>query len=88
MTAKTLLRSVTRCSTCRADIVWAVTRSRKRIPLEAEPIVAGNIRVRHGKGALLAEVVGQMRDMFDDTDDGVRYESHFVRCPDASEHRR
>lgn len=84
---KTILRNVTRCSTCRADIIWAVTPGRKRIPIDAEPIAGGNIRLYGGKGAPIARVAEPMADMFDDTDDGVRYQSHFVRCPDAAEHR-
>lgn len=76
------------CRSCGAPIVWAVTEATgARIPIDAEPAPDGNLRVRPGEPPKAA-VVGATIDLLDPEDDGTRYLSHFVTCPNADEHRR
>lgn len=80
---------MTVCRSCHAPIVWATTTTGERIPVDYRPAVGGNIRL----GAhpvtreMKAVVVGATIDLFDPRDDGTRYVSHFVTCPDAGEWR-
>lgn len=76
-----------RCSTCQARVIWATTQNGKRIPINPEPVAGGNIRLSGGDLHPRAAVVDMSRDLFDETDDGARYVSHFVDCPQAAEHR-
>jgi hypothetical protein len=67
---------VSRCRSCDAEIIWAVTPKGKRIPLDAEPAErpAGLFRLE-GENAI--SVAGE-----------PVYLSHFVTCPNAAQHRR
>jgi len=65
---------VTSCESCKAPILWAVTESGKRMPLDAKP----------EKRILLEEdgcqpPVAHVIDV---------YVSHFATCPQAAQHRR
>lgn len=75
------------CSSCRAPIVWTHTTSGERMPVDPEPVAGGNIRLTTAHGTLLASVVGSTIDLFDQSDDGIRYQSHFASCPDAADWR-
>lgn len=71
----------TYCRSCNAPIVWVLTKSGKRMPIDATPVETGNI-VLNGITAevLKAGVVPAQ---------GVpRYVSHFSTCPQSAEHRR
>lgn len=80
------------CNSCHAPILWAVTVNKRPIPLDHQPRDDGNIRLT---GATVTaynkrrgpecEVIVQ-GGLF--TDDGPRYQSHFVSCPHADELRR
>lgn len=74
---------VSRCRSCGAPIVWAVTERGRRMPLDAQPVVAGNIEVsRRPDGAILATVRAEAQG------EAQRYVSHFSTCPQAGQHRR
>jgi hypothetical protein len=62
-----------------------VTESGKSIPLDAEPVAHGNIRLVDNRAVVVG--VGTL-DLLDATDDGVRWVSHFVTCPDRDKWRR
>lgn len=70
------------CKSCGADIVWAVTRKGRRIPLDPEPVQGGNVRIeaRPGRTMALAVVVNA-------TETGT-HRSHFASCPNAARHRK
>ena len=74
----------TQCRSCRAPVIWAVTRAGKRIPLDAAPSATGNL-VYVGQQLDGTEVVGAPRD---GDPPEFRYVSHFATCPDAGEWRR
>lgn len=73
------------CRSCPAVIVWAVTERGKAMPVDAVPCAAGNVALvaREGR-APLAKVLG-VAARFGRTD---LHTSHFVTCPNASQHRR
>lgn len=69
---------MTRCRSCGAPIVWAVTAAGKRMPLDAEPVYAIGSGVVSLNGDEVA-VVERPRPL---------YVSHFATCPNADQHRR
>lgn len=76
------------CASCGARILWCVTPAGRRIPVDADPVPGGNLRLAGQPGGTTqATVAGAAVDLFDG-DDGSRYVSHFATCPHASEHRR
>jgi hypothetical protein len=66
------------CTSCGAEIIWAVTLSGRRIPLDS----------KSERRAILDPKAGQ------GTPDPVRmrvvetYVSHFATCPNADQHRK
>lgn len=79
---------IERCVSCDAEIIRAVGKSGKGNPIEPTPVEGGNVRLieRDGpKPLALYDRKNQQRDL---DDDGVRYVSHFVNCPDAPLWRR
>ena len=77
-----------RCRSCKAPIRWAVTEAGRPIPLDLEPVDAGNVRLDDARvpgGAPIAVIVfSEDREAFA----GELYLSHFATCPYAQEHRR
>lgn len=80
-----------KCRSCGRAVIWAVTAKGKRIPLDAEPNVRGNIIVKetqaivngHAETQLAAE---QVAPLFDAKQS--RYMPHHATCPDAKKWRR
>jgi len=88
-----------RCRSCDAPIIWVITTNGKRMPVDAEPVVAG-------RGFRIDEQLLDEAQMgFNDDDlkpgkdvvatftgtpakDERLYLSHFATCPDADQHRR
>lgn len=80
----------TQCKSCDATIFWARTRNGRNLPVDAEPVADGNLRVTFGKyGPPTAAIVDARQvdarqiGLFD-----KRYVSHFATCPNADQHRR
>lgn len=67
-----------RCRSCQAEIIWAQTSGGKKIPLDAQPVVArGGFRLAEDRrGQTVALNVGTV------------YVSHFATCPNAGQHRK
>lgn len=76
-----------RCGSCGQPIVWTVTEGGERMPCDAHPVAGGNVRIIPGSPARSTITPGGMLDLFDPTDDGVRYVSHFATCVDADSWR-
>jgi hypothetical protein len=69
------------CRSCGAPIVWAITERGKRIPIDPQPNLAGNLTIT-------PEPFGPPRAAVTrDVGDGRRYLSHFTTCPHAAAHR-
>lgn len=73
--------TIARCNSCDAQIVWAVTDSGKRMPVDAAPVVDGRLRLLHIDGQVRVRYV-QDHVVVD------RYRAHFATCPDAQSWRR
>lgn len=84
-----------KCSSCRAPVLWVVTKAGKRMPLDPEPDAeAGNVLVCNGVDAELYDTIrGRavvLRDAAAIAERGVGtplYVSHFATCPNARQHR-
>lgn len=79
--------TITRCRSCQAPIVWAITEAGERMPVDPHPVAGGSVRLRLDERPPRASVVGSTIDLFDRTDDGTRHEAHWATCPDADEWR-
>ena len=67
----------TTCRTCNAEILWCITDTGKRMPVDAKPIKGMILEQKdHGKGL---ELYGTM---------GAVYISHFATCPAASKYHK
>lgn len=89
------------CKSCSARVIWAMTGTGSRMPLDAEPLGPGApeagsfILIRDEDEAVRHDLFGgrepQLWAMrYIAVRDGVRtrYRSHFATCPQADEHRR
>jgi hypothetical protein len=72
-----------RCNSCGAPILWAITSTGKRMPVDAEPSPVGNVLliVRSGEEPR-AEVVPR------GTKSNLLRVSHFATCPNSAKHRK
>lgn len=76
------------CRGCGREILWAETRSGKRIPLDPEPSVAGNVvleQASSSEGGL--EVFRALFLAPGSSWPSKRYVSHFSTCPAAARFR-
>jgi hypothetical protein len=72
-----------RCKSCGADIRWVRTTLGKWMPLDAEPVLEGNIVLTlDGALTLSARQLALARAL-----EQLLYRSHFVTCPNAETHR-
>ena len=68
------------CTTCGADVLFAVTTNGKRMPIDADPVPDGNLIVNDGRVRVATEAdLGRH---------GPRFRSHFASCKQAAQHRR
>lgn len=78
---------MSRCRSCRAEIVWVGTEHGRAMPLDRQPYVGDDprglfvIRVVDKRAIGMAVPAGAFEDE-------PRYRSHFATCPHADEHRR
>lgn len=76
------------CRSCGAPVIWTVTHKGKRMPVDADPVENGNIKLRRDGDRVVAEYPGKEHPgLFDDADE-ARYLSHFATCPNAGDWRR
>lgn len=77
------------CSSCRARITWAKSSvTGKKMPIDAEPDVAGNIVLLQPTtpGAAVVAMALTKAQLAEPASE-PRYKSHFVTCPQASSWR-
>lgn len=73
--------SVARCRSCWEEIIWATTRSGKKMPLDAEPHDQGTFEIREWRyGEVTAHYLGEHGE-YASGYRGPRYNSHFSTCP-------
>ena len=83
---------MSRCASCSAEIVWCRTKTGRRIPVNVDPVLVGNITVDDYGG--LTELIGGSEPPITvhwastgSLDGRPRYVSHFATCPNADQHR-
>jgi hypothetical protein len=86
------------CASCKAPIVWAVTEHGKRMPVDAEPTITGNIVLSHRRAGEPPIALHQPMNALERLaaahdcsphDGPLRlFTSHFATCPYADQHRR
>lgn len=73
------------CSSCGASIVWVVTATGKRMPIDPQPVEGGNLELEGNRGGHVARYVKpEQGGLFG----RPRYVSHFASCPHAAQHRK
>lgn len=74
---------MSRCRSCNAEIIWAITENGKKIPLDAEPVARpiGLFAIDTSTDPPLAVSTASERRE-------PEYRSHFATCPNADQHRR
>ena len=72
------------CRSCGAPIYWVRTQATDSLmPLDVVATENGNILLVDGKAVVLRG------DLFEQSlPDGLRYQSHYVSCPNAQNHRK
>lgn len=84
-----------RCGGCPAEIVFAVTRGGRLMPLDPDPRDDGNVEVvgRGANGALVRVLSAEELALTQAGQEGLfeappRFVAHFVTCPSATRFRR
>lgn len=80
-----------RCRSCGAKVIWTITVTGKRMPVDAEPCATGNLYVfapDDPQGALESVPVSSADPRAVKARDRSRFVSHFATCPAADSHRR
>lgn len=78
--------AVEECGSCRAPIIWAMTRNARSMPVNAEPVAkGGNIALAAGPNGTPIATVLSVAQQFGRK---ALYTSHFTDCPNADRHRR
>ncbi len=72
--------TIKECRTCGAEIIWTITTTGKKMPVDAEPDSAGTF--------VLTEDGSDVRAKVDNAYRGPKHQSHFATCPDRADHRR
>lgn len=79
---------MTACRSCGASIVWCWSTKGVPTPVDPEPVPDGNVTVEGG-GRIASGVrivVGSIQPGLFDAPE-LRYQTHFVTCPDAARWR-
>jgi hypothetical protein len=67
--------TVSRCRGCGAEILWTVTTTNKRMPLDAQPENRATLVERDADGTMVVKIV-------------PTYLPHWASCPQADDFRR
>lgn len=76
------------CRSCGAAVVWGLTKTGKRMPVDAAPVIGGNVVMVAGNDGpellvLAKPEVERRRGLGLPT-----HTSHFATCPHAAGHRK
>jgi hypothetical protein len=77
--------AVEHCRTCDKPIIWAVTSRLRDMPVDAQPVPDGNIRLEPREGMQPVARVLSVAEQFGKK--SLR-KSHFATCPQAERWRR
>lgn len=73
------------CKACKGSVIWGETSAGKLMPVNAEPVADGNLRLMYGPGG------GKVLIITGAPPEGSaepRFMSHFATCPEAARYRR
>lgn len=73
------------CGSCGAPIFWAQTESGRSMPVDATPVLDGNVVLYDHGGSIRARVLKKGEEP---RPGEKRRTSHFQTCPHAPQHRR
>lgn len=76
------------CRSCGGAVIWGFTKNSKRMPVDAVPVVGGNIVLTSGNDGPSIMVLGHAEAARRAEEGEALYTSHFKTCPDAATHRR
>lgn len=78
------------CRTCGNPIMWVETSTGKRMPVDLNPTVRGNITLQRAGGKVYATVHASTAaaQLATEDPDVKTFISHFTTCPHARMHRR
>lgn len=82
------MTTASRCRSCHAEVVWAVTSAGKRMPVDPQPTDDGNMILTEDDPPQALVVPTGQAALFAVGTGAHRFTSHFVTCPDADQHRR
>ena len=77
-----------RCRSCGAEIRWARTEKGKRIPLDDEPTVKGNVTIARQGDHVIASVLGPMEAEIARQEGRTLYLPHHASCPQGDAWKR
>ena len=78
---------MSKCKSCKADIIWIQMNEGKMMPCDPKPI-SYRLNIHAGKLRLITPDGKVARGDFDPGSDKVGYTSHFATCPNANQHRK
>lgn len=88
--------TIQKCRSCKTKVIWCETITGKRMPVDAEPVADGNLRLLPRDGgfnrvvaplALYANQIATFKD-WESAVSKERYVSHFATCPDKASWRK
>lgn len=80
---------MTTCRSCDAEVVWCLTVSGKRMPVNKRIDSNGNLYMLGGSPVVVVSTTSALgRAIFDFAPEKKTYTSHFATCPNAEKHRR
>lgn len=74
---------MSKCKSCKADIIWIQMNEGKMMPCDPKPI-SYRLNIHAGKLRLITPDGKVARGDFDPGSDKVGYTSHFATCPNAN----
>jgi hypothetical protein len=77
--------AVEKCSSCSADIIWAVTINAKAMPVDAVPVAGANVAIEYRPGMTPLARVLTVAQQFGRKN---LHLPHHASCPDAAKWRR
>ena len=75
---------ITECKSCAAPIIWALTGTGKRMPIDARPDPYGRIEITSIRYDVPTITTHPQTPLHVPT----LYTSHFATCPNADQHRK
>ena len=78
--------NVSRCRACSAAIVWSVTVNGKKMPVDEDPVPAGDFVLEERGRDVVAHHVREKGLVVNPRAD--RFTSHFVTCASAADFRK